>query len=212
VSGVEGMGTDDFWSDDAAASQRRASDLRMPPAAIVVPADLMGSNAKPSADYRAMPRKKNFMRLIIGGMIVGVFTVVALNFQYGQAVTLVEFNALRTGMTVEQCNEIVGARPSRSQRQSCHQPSSCLSTSAQSSGSTTTTALRWPGSSMASYTANHRRDCNDRNHKTLRCHARVGETSGRQPEAVHFSGRAENGRVSAARHRPVSRRISDVGK
>jgi len=109
VSGVEGMGTDDFWSDDAAASQRRASDLRMPPAAIVVPADLMGSNAKPSADYRAMPRKKNFMRLIIGGMIVGVFTVVALNFQYGQAVTLVEFNALRTGMTVEQCNEIVGA-------------------------------------------------------------------------------------------------------
>lgn len=106
------MGTDDFWSDDAAAVQQREVDRlsgrRMPVASVVVPPDLLGSHATASADHRAMPRKKSIVPTVFLAAVLAVGVVGLLEWNK-PVVTIAEFDRLKAGMTVEECREIVGS-------------------------------------------------------------------------------------------------------
>lgn len=111
-SGVGAMGDDsEFWRDDAAATAQRQTGnvLRMPAASTVVPSELVGSYATPSADYRADSGKQysTTATLVCMGVILAVFAGV-IYLLTPNAVTLAEFNRLEDGMTPQQCTEIIG--------------------------------------------------------------------------------------------------------
>lgn len=72
---------EEFWRDDAKPDPV-ASTLRMPAAAVVIPADLMGSHATASADYRAMPEPKpgsTTQGWLFVGSVVVISAVVGIN-------------------------------------------------------------------------------------------------------------------------------------
>lgn len=110
--GVGAMGDDsEFWREDAAAiAQRPASNvLRMPEASTVLPSGLVGSHATPSADYRsdAFRQYSTSSTLICMVFITIAFGCVVWWLQPDR-VTLKEFKSLDDGMTVEQCNAVIG--------------------------------------------------------------------------------------------------------
>jgi hypothetical protein len=106
------MGNDDeFWRDDAATIQQRDSGnlLRMPAASTVIPAELVGSYARPSADYRpdAFRQYSTTATLVCMALIAAAFGGVVWWLQTA-AVTLDEFERLQVGMTPDECRAIIG--------------------------------------------------------------------------------------------------------
>lgn len=102
---------EEFWSDDAAAVRQRDTGtvLRMPAASTVVPSELVGSYARPSADHRAEPVRQysTTATVVCMGLIVAAFGGVVWWMQPDH-VTLAEFQSLEDGMTVEECNAVIG--------------------------------------------------------------------------------------------------------
>lgn len=99
--------SEEFWLDDPPTS--RAAELSMPPASVLVPAELVGSHARASADYRAMPKSRNNAAgLLVAGVTVAVLAGV-LWHNRPDVITLAEFEALQVGQSIEQCNEIIGS-------------------------------------------------------------------------------------------------------
>lgn len=121
------MGNDDeFWRDHAATIQQGETGgvFRMPAASTVVPSDLVGSYAEPSADYRAGLVVSNAQpsadcrtdevrqystpaTLACMALIATAFGGVIWWLQV-EAVTLAEFERLQVGMTPDQCRAIIG--------------------------------------------------------------------------------------------------------
>jgi hypothetical protein len=106
------MATDDeFWRDDAAAIAKRQSGnvLRMPAASTVVPSELVGSYARPSADYRAegFRQYSTTATLVCMALIVAAFGGI-LYWLRPDNVTLAEFERLQIGMTPDECRAIIG--------------------------------------------------------------------------------------------------------
>lgn len=100
---------DQFWLDDV-KPKPLADGLRMPAAAVVVPPELAGSHATASADYRAMPRTSNTFPIVAGVVLLVGLTAVGWLVWSRPVITLAEFNALQVGQSIDECNEIVGAK------------------------------------------------------------------------------------------------------
>lgn len=106
------MGNDDeFWRDDAAAIQQRDSGnlLRMPAASTVVPSELVGSYAQPSADYRSDAfRQYSTKATAVCGVLIVVAFCGVIYWLTPDSVTRAEFDRLQIGMTPDQCRAIIG--------------------------------------------------------------------------------------------------------
>lgn len=98
---------DQFWLDDA-KPKPLADGLRMPSAAVVVPPELLGSHATASADYRAMPRTSNTFPIVAGVLLTVGLAAAGWHFWPRTVITLAEFDELRPGQLIDDCNRIVG--------------------------------------------------------------------------------------------------------
>lgn len=124
--------SEEFWADDAAAirqaEEQRAIEartgLRMPPASGKTPqpkpSTFRPAAQKPVPVATLASSGKSagwWIGVITAGMVIGSVACAAIGYAAGwivlntqDVVTLAEFEQLRTGMTIEQANEIVGAK------------------------------------------------------------------------------------------------------
>ncbi len=119
------MGDDEkFWdavADDLKQRDRKRNtaamlppvlpDVRMPAASAAVPSDLVGSHARPSADYSAMPRSRTPWLVIALAVVVvgGIAAAAGFSYLHKSIVTKSQFDQISIGMSLAQCREIIGS-------------------------------------------------------------------------------------------------------
>lgn len=103
------MSTDEFWTEDAARltqiEEERSTGIRMPQKAV--------ERAEPAVIYRAQPQRSLPWGLILGCLaLLLVVSGIGWVIYSWPVITREEFDRLEPGMSLDECEGIIGAKSS----------------------------------------------------------------------------------------------------